>query len=399
MIAQAEQCMLACLATIQAGESHGAGGDAGALIHAERPGDFRSHRSGGARARAFGCSRPDRIEGDRGMTAPAAADGKSSRLDRLIDRARSLTRQAPPAIGIVHPCDHAALGSALGILGAGFARPVLIGNGERIRRAAEAAGVDSGRFEIVATSDSPTDAAQQGAKLARTGVIDALMKGSLHTDELLSAVVSRDSGLRLKRRISHVFVFDVPTYPKLLAIADCVVNISPDLAVKRDILFHSVDCLRRLGVETPHVAVIAAVETPNPGIPATMDARTLVSLASQGEWPGVVVEGPFGLDNAISAESARVKGIDSRVAGNADLLLVPDVNAGNMLYKALVYFARAECAGLVIGARVPVVLTSRADSVRTRICSAALAAVYLRSRPVSSPAILHGDRVEATRPL
>ena len=210
--------------------------------------------------------------------------------------------------------------------------------------------------------------------LAREGAVAALMKGSLHTDELMSAVVARDTGLRGERRISHAFVFDLPRYHKLIALADCVVNIAPNLATKRDILGNAAALLQRaLGIERPKVGIVAAVETVNPQIPATLDAQALVEMARQGAWPGAIVEGPFGFDNAFSAEAARVKKIESEVAGDADLLLVPDLNAGNMLYKSFVYVGGGDCAGLVLGARVPVVLTSRADSLAARLASVALA--------------------------
>ena len=199
------------------------------------------------------------------------------------------------------------------------------------------------------------------------------MKGSLHTDELMSAVVNKATGLRGPRRISHAFVFDLPRYPKLLALADCVVNIAPDLKTKRDIVGNAVTLLQQLGIAEPLVGIVTAVELVNPAIPATLDAQALVALSLQGEWPGAVVEGPFGFDNVISAEAARIKKMVSRVAGQADLLLMPDLNAGNMLYKSFNYIGGGDCAGLVLGATVPIVLTSRADSLQSRIASVALA--------------------------
>ncbi|WP_370590619.1 bifunctional enoyl-CoA hydratase/phosphate acetyltransferase [Xylophilus sp. ASV27] len=209
--------------------------------------------------------------------------------------------------------------------------------------------------------------------LAREGALGALMKGSLHTDELMSAVVDKACGLRGDTRISHLFLFDLPRYPKLLGLADCVVNIAPPLAVKRDILGNAIGLLRALGVTHPKVGIVAAVETVNPAIPATVDAQALVEMARQGAWPGATVEGPFGFDNVISAEAAQIKKMASSVSGDADLLLVPDLNAGNMLYKSFTYIGGGECAGLVLGARVPIVLTSRADSLPSRIASVALA--------------------------
>ena len=201
------------------------------------------------------------------------------------------------------------------------------------------------------------------------------MKGSLHTDELMAAVVAREAGLRGDKRITHAFVFDLPRYHKLLALADCVVNIAPRLEVKRDILTNALGLLRALGVQQPKVGIVAAVETVNPHIPATLDAQTLCGE----DWGDAIVEGPFGFDNAISAEAARIKGLKSRVAGDPDLLLLPDLNAANILYKSFVYIGGGECAGLVLGAKVPVVLTSRADSVLARLASVALAVLATRA--------------------
>jgi phosphate acetyltransferase/phosphate butyryltransferase len=280
-----------------------------------------------------------------------------------------------PTIGLVYPCDGLAVQAAAAIRSAGIADPVLIGPPGRIARAAESVGMDARRFDAVVTGDDPFEAARRATSLAGKGAIDALMKGSLQTDELLSAVVRKEGGLRGERRISHVFVFDLPRYPKLLALSDCVVNIAPDLATKRDIVANALDLLRRLGNDSPKVGIVAAAEKVNPAIQATLDARALVELAAAGEWSGAVVEGPFGFDNAISAEAARVKNMVSRVAGDADLLVMPDVTAGNMLYKSFTYIGGGDCAGLVLGARVPIVLTSRADSLRARLASVALAAI------------------------
>jgi phosphate acetyltransferase len=300
-------------------------------------------------------------------------DASHPRLDALVARARERASAARPAVGLVYPCDALALEAAAGIDAAGIARPVLIGPREAIERAADAAGIDARAFEIVSTGASAPEAARHATALARAGAIGTLMKGSLHTDELMSAVVDREAGLRGPRRVSHAFVFDLPRYGKLLALADCVVNIAPNLQTKRDILGNALDLLRQLGIAEPKVGIVAAVETINPAIPATVDAQALVQMAREGAWPGAIVEGPFGFDNAISAAAARVKKIDSRVAGEADLLLMPDLNAGNMLYKSFNYIGGGDCAGLVLGARVPIVLTSRADSLRARLASVALA--------------------------
>jgi phosphate acetyltransferase/phosphate butyryltransferase len=273
-----------------------------------------------------------------------------------------------------------ALEAAARIDASGVARPMLIGARDLIERAADAAGVDWRTFEIVATDAAPREAARHAAALARTGAVRALMKGSLHTDELMSAVVNKQDGLRTERRVSHAFVFDLPRYHKLLALADCVVNISPDLKTKCDILSNAIDLLQTLGIERPHVGIVAAVETVNPAIPATVDAQALVQMSREGAWPGAVVEGPFGFDNAFSAAAARTKLIDSPVAGDADLLLMPDLNAGNMLYKSFNYVGGGDCAGLVLGARVPIVLTSRADSLQARIASVALGVLAAAGR-------------------
>lgn len=302
------------------------------------------------------------------------------RLDGLVARAQRHAAARATRIGLVYPCDALALDAARRIIESGVARPVLIGPSDGIARAAEAAEVDVSRFESIATGDSAPEAAQRATMLAREGALDVLMKGSLHTDELMSAVVDRHSGLRGANRISHAFVFDLPRYPKLLALADCVVNIAPNLQTKRDIIGNAVRLLQHLGIAHPKVAIVAAVETVNPAIPATLDAQQLVALGGQGEWPGAIVEGPLGFDNAISAEAARIKRIDSKVAGDADLLLMPDLNAGNMLYKSFNYIGGGECAGLVLGARVPIVLTSRADSLQSRIASVALAVLACAPR-------------------
>ena len=289
----------------------------------------------------------------------------------LVARARAVG--AMPALGLVYPCDALALEAAARIDDAGIARPVLIGPAEMIRRVADAACIDAGRFEIVATGDIAPEAAKHAVALARDGTLDALMKGSLHTDELMSAVIHKTTGLRGDTRISHAFLFDLPRYPKLLALADCVVNIAPHLAAKRDILGNAVALLQALGTPRPKVGIVAAVETVNPSILATLDAQALVEMSRGGAWPGAIVEGPLGFDNAISAEAARIKNIESQVAGDVDLLVVPDLNAGNILYKSFVYVGGGECAGVVLGARVPIVLTSRADSLASRIASVALA--------------------------
>jgi phosphate acetyltransferase len=303
------------------------------------------------------------------------------RLQALGARAQERARQAPPAVALVYPCDALAIEAAVAMAREGIARPVLVGPREAILRAAEAAQADVSGFEIAAVDGEAPAAAQHAAHLARDGAVAMLMKGSLHTDELMSAVVGKANGLRTEHRISHAFVFDLPRYHKLIALADCVVNIAPDLKTKRDIVGNAVRLLQRIGIKEPKVGIVAAVEAVNPAIPATLDAQALVQAAVEGAWPGAVVDGPFGFDNAFSAEAARIKKIDSQVAGDADLLIMPDLNAGNMLYKSFVYVGGGDCAGLVLGAKVPVVLTSRADSQQARIASVALGVLAAAPAP------------------
>ena len=295
------------------------------------------------------------------------------RLHALMARASAQAGSNPAALGVVYPCDALALDAARRIQDSGMARPVLIGPLALIAAAADAAQVDVRDFEVIDSGSSAPDAALRACALARSKDLRGLMKGALHTDELMAAVVNKAHGLRGSSRISHAFVFDLPRYHKLLALADCVVNIAPDLKTKKDILGNALGLLHALGIAQPKVGIVAAVEVVNPAIPATLDAQALVDMAHAGAWPGAMVEGPFGFDNAFSAEAARIKKIDSQVAGDADLLLMPDLNAGNMLYKSFNYVGGGDCAGLVLGAQVPIVLTSRADSLQSRMASVALA--------------------------
>lgn len=314
------------------------------------------------------------------MDAAAVMSSSHPRLDALVAQARRRAAASAPAVALVYPCDTLALEAAVALDAEGIARPLLVGPRDAMERVADDSGIDLSRFESVGSGAHPAEAAARAAALARAGAVHALMKGALHTDELMSAVVRKEAGLRGERRISHVFLFDLPRYPKLLALADCVVNIAPDLRTKHDILANAVELLQSVGIAAPKVGIVAAVETVNPAIPATVDAQSLVAQA-RAAWPQACVEGPFGFDNVISAEAARIKKLDSRVAGDADLLLMPDLNAGNMLYKSFNYIGGGDCAGLVLGARVPVVLTSRADSLRARVASVALA-VLARAAPL-----------------
>lgn len=314
-----------------------------------------------------------RIDADTGSAGGTEPLERFPHLAALVAKAHARAAASPKRIGLVYPCDAMALDAAAAIERAGLGRLVLIGPEATIRTIAGQREVDLSRMEIVATQDEPAAAARAAAAMARDGSLDALMKGSLHTDELMAAVVRKDAGLRTDRRISHAFVFDLPRYHKPLALADCVVNIAPDVRLKGDILSNAIELLHRIGVAHPKVGVVAAVETINPAIPATVDAQTLVARHKAGEWANATIEGPFGFDNVISSEAARMKKLDSRVSGDADLLLMPDLNAGNMLYKSFSYIGGGDCAGVVLGAKVPIVLTSRSDSLAARTASAALA--------------------------
>jgi len=285
---------------------------------------------------------------------------------------------APMRTAVVHPCSADTLRSAVELKAQGLLAPVLVGPERKIRTIADAAGVLLDDMEIVPVEHSHA-AAERGAALACEGEVAALMKGSLHTDELLSAVMAL-AQLRTERRMSHVYVMDIPLYDRLLVVTDAAINIQPDLDQKRDICQNAVDLLRSLGIGKPRVAVLAAVETVNSKMQATLDAAALTVMAARGQINGAVVDGPLAFDNAISAEAARAKSIDSPVAGQADILLVPDLEAGNMLAKQLIYFAGADAAGLVLGARVPIIVTSRADPLKVRTASAALAKLLAAAR-------------------
>ena len=300
---------------------------------------------------------------------PEAILRNHDHFDRFLREARLL----PPILtAVVHPCSPDAIGAAIEARDEGLITPVLVGPEHKIRAAAELAGVSLAGLQIEATEHSHA-AAVRGVELASTGKVEALMKGSLHTDELLGAVVAAGSGLRTDRRISQVYVLDVAAYSKPIVITDAAVNIAPTLEQKRDICQNAIDFLQLLGVEKPLVAILAAVEVINPSMPATLDAAALTVMATRGQITGAVVDGPLAFDNAISFDSARIKAIVSRVAGQADILVVPNLEAGNMLAKQLIYLAGADAAGLVLGARVPIILTSRSDALKVRLASAALA--------------------------
>jgi phosphate acetyltransferase len=289
------------------------------------------------------------------------------------------------SVAVAYPCDAASIEAAHAAARAGLIEPLLVGPRSRIESAAVEARLSILDFAIHDTSDDPRAAAAKAVALCRDGQAAALMKGSLHSDDLLAAAVGRESGLRTGRRASHAFVMDVPGVNRPLLITDCVVNIAPTLSDKQDIAQNAIDLARALGIVLPRVAVLSAVETVNPAIPGTIDAAALCKMADRGQIRGAVVDGPLAFDNAISAESARNKGIESAVAGRPDVLLVPSLEAGNMVYKQLVYLAGSECAGLVLGMRVPIVLTSRSDSVLSRVASCALAVLAVARRDEKLP--------------
>jgi phosphate acetyltransferase len=321
---------------------------------------------------------PDRqIEWPRARL-PDVSLRRHDRYEAFVTEARNAPLMRA---GIVHPCSAAAIQAAIETRDEGIFEPLLIGPEAKIRAAAEAAQVSLAGCAIETVEHSHA-AAARGVALAAAGKVAVLVKGSLHSDELLGAVVQPDSGLRTERRISHAYAMDVPAYSKPVVVTDAAVNIQPTLEQKRDICQNAIDLLRALGLEKPRVAVLAAVETVNPKMPATLDAAALTVMASRGQITDALVDGPLAFDNAVSPLAARTKGIVSPVAGEADILLVPDLEAGNMLAKQLIYFAGATAAGIVLGARVPIVLTSRADSLAARIASAALAKLFAMKRPV-----------------
>jgi len=303
------------------------------------------------------------------------------KYERLVAATKGL---APLATAVAHPCDENSLRGALEAAEAGMITPILVGSRERILHVAKAHDLNLGGIEIVDVPHSHA-AADKAVELVRGGQAQLVMKGSLHSDELLGAVAKRDTGLRTGRRISHVFVMDVPTHPTTLFITDAAVNIAPDLMAKRDIVQNAIDLYAGLGFGTPKVAILSAVETVNPAIPSTIEAAALCKMADRGQITGGELDGPLAFDNAISPEAARVKGIKSAVAGWAQILVVPDLEAGNMLAKNLTFLSRADAAGIVLGARVPIVLTSRADNLRTRLASCAVAMLFAHKQGTTTP--------------
>ena len=296
--------------------------------------------------------------------------------ERLIARAK----QVPPATTVVvHPCDETSLRAVAEAAEAGIIIPTLVGPKASIAALARQHGIDISRFVLIDAVDAE-EAAAWGVKLIHEAKGELLMKGSLHTDELMRAVTASATGLRTARRISHVFVMDVPTYPEPLLITDAAINIFPDLDAKRDIIQNAIDLFTQAGLGTPRVAIVSAVETVTSKIPSTIEAAALCKMAERGQITGGVLDGPLAFDNAIDPDAAKIKGIHSPVAGRAQILVVPDLEAGNMLAKNLSFLAQADAAGIVLGARVPIILTSRADSVRTRMASCAVAVLYADAR-------------------
>jgi phosphate acetyltransferase len=303
-------------------------------------------------------------------------DKPHAKYDRLIAKAK----EVPAArTVVVHPCDETSLRGPVEAAELGIIEPILVGPKAKIESNAAAHKIDIGRYEIVDAAYSD-DSAAKGVALIREGRGELLMKGSLHTDELMRAVASGATGLRTARRISHVFVMDVPTYPETLFITDAAINIFPDLDAKRDIIQNAIDLWREVGLGTPRVAILSAVETVTSKIPSTIEAAALCKMADRGQITGGILDGPLAFDNAVDPEAVKIKGIKSEVAGRAQILIVPDLEAGNMLAKNLSLLAKADSAGIVLGARVPIVLTSRADSVRSRLASCAVAVLFAAAR-------------------
>jgi phosphate acetyltransferase len=307
---------------------------------------------------------------------------RHEKYERLLKQAQAC---ATIDVAVAHPCDEVSLQGCLDAARLNLIRPILCGPPERIKAVAKASTLDIGNFEIVPSAYSQ-DSAAKAVELVTAGRAEALMKGSLHTDELMGAVVSRQTGIRTARRISHCFIMDVPKHPSALIITDAAVNIAPSLDDKVDIVQNAIDLAHAIGVTDVRVAVLSAMETVTGKVPSTIEAAALCKMADRGQITGAVLDGPLALDNAISPEAAEIKKIASPVAGRANILVVPDLEAGNMLAKSLSFLAHADAAGIVLGARVPVILTSRADSLLTRLASCAIAVLVAESRRASASA-------------
>jgi phosphate acetyltransferase len=307
------------------------------------------------------------------MTAIAHTHEK---YQRLIDTCKAMP---PTTVAVAHPCDESSLSGAMDAAKMGLIVPILVGPKDKIEATAKKFGIDLGATEIVDAPYSHASAAR-AVELVREGRAEALMKGSLHTDELMGAVVRRDTGLRTARRVSHCFVMDVPSYSETLIITDAAVNIAPTLKDKVDIIQNAIDLAHAMRFPEVRVALLSAMETINPDVPSTIEAGALCKMADRGQITGAILDGPLALDNAISLESVAIKKINSPVAGRANVLVVPDLESGNMLAKSLSFLAGADAAGIVLGARVPIILTSRADSVMTRLASCAVAVLVASAR-------------------
>jgi phosphate acetyltransferase len=301
---------------------------------------------------------------------------KHEKYERLIARCRALQ---PVPCAVAHPCDESSLRGAVEAGQAKLIVPVLVGPEKRMRAVAAEQGLDLSGLAIVDAPHSEA-AAEAAVRLAREGKVEVLMKGSLHTDELMAAVVKRETGLRTSRRISHCFIMDVPALEQALIVTDAAVNIFPTLQDKVDIIQNAIDLAHTLGLQSPKVAILSAIETVTPSVPSTIEAGALCKMADRGQITGGILDGPLALDNAINLDAAKIKRIASPVAGQADILVVPDLEAGNMLAKSLTFMAGADAAGIVVGARVPIILTSRADSVMARRASCAVALLMAHAR-------------------
>jgi phosphate acetyltransferase len=303
-------------------------------------------------------------------------DHKHEKYERLL----AVVKPLPPLpTAVVHPCNESSLCAAVEAAQMGLIAPILVGPKARIEAVAREHGIDISKFEIVDTPHSHASAAE-GVRLVREGRAECLMKGSLHTDELMGAVVSHEGGLRTARRISHCFVMDVPTYSEAIVLSDAAVNIAPTLEEKVDIVQNAIDLARALGAQEVRVAILSAMEMVNPKVPSTIEAAALCKMADRGQITGAILDGPLALDNAINLQAAEIKHIKSSVAGRANVLIVPNLEAGNMLAKSLSFLADADAAGVVLGARVPIILSSRADSAISRLASCAVAMLVAKAR-------------------
>ena len=312
----------------------------------------------------------------RTQTTHSSSERTHQKYERLVATAKTLD---PVMTAVAHPCDQSSLEGAINATEMGLIRPILVGPKEKIAGVAQQFKLDISPYECIDVPHSHA-AAAKAVELVREGRVEALMKGSLHTDEVMGEVVKRDTGIRTARRISHCFVLDVPTYPEAIIVSDAAVNIAPTLEAKLDIVQNAIDLARALRVNEVRVAILSAMETVNPNVPSTVEAAALCKMADRGQITGGILDGPLALDNAISLEAAEIKRIKSPVAGRANVLIVPDLEAGNMLAKSLIFLANADTAGIVLGARVPIILTSRADSVMARLASCAVAVLVAAAR-------------------